>query len=70
MKTYYTSEMTDDEITALREKIRKERWVWTCNGMVLPHNEEEFEFRRSPPYGDMIGLLYRGQPQRDIPVMG
>lgn len=71
METYCTSDMTDAEITTLREKIRKERWVWTCNGMVLPHDEEEFAFLRTG-YGDMIGLLFRKGSllRRDIPVMG
>ncbi len=64
MKFYCTSDMTDDEITTLREKIRRERWVWTCNGAVLPYDEDEFAFKH-----DMIGLLYR-YPPRDIPVMG
>jgi len=70
MKTYNTAEMSDEEIAAFCEKVRRERWVWTYNGMVLPHDEEGFNFSRSR--GDTVGLLFKAPPQRnyDIPVMG
>jgi hypothetical protein len=69
MKTYYeTSQLTEEALLALRERIRKEHWIWTCNGLVLPPDEDDFTFT----HGDIIMLLFRAKraPCYDIPVMG
>ena len=57
-EAFSTVGWTLDQEQEFWKRIREEQWLWTCNGVIMPHTEDPFGLKRHGR-GDFIMLLAR-----------
>ena len=66
---YDVSLLSSEQVDQLLEKIRKEKWIWTYNGLIMPP-EEAGDFKLKGGNNPDVVSLHSRVCQGDIPLMG